>query len=253
MASPDGSKLAMRHRIEWAHTAFGFDRPATLRTGDLTLVSTLRLEAGQIIEHVVGFSTFTLPQLLLLDWRLDVVDVPDPMPEQLGAVPGDPSTSPEDHTLAERFVRAFGANDTERLAELYDPDIELYTPLGWPVQGWAAVGDFVSAFHASNPGMRVGLHDQFPDATGTCACWRIRLHFHNTASFFGNPPTGDQGEMMETHLVHLRDGRIHRQFVGDCGFQLPKGELVDWQMDFPRDPPDPDPPLGPAALAPTAP
>jgi hypothetical protein len=29
--------------------------------------------------------------------------------------------------------------------------------------------------------------------------------------------------------------------VGDGGFQLPKGELVDWKMPFPTDTPDPDP------------
>jgi len=43
------------------------------------------------------------------------------------------------------------------------------------------------------------------------------------------------------HFVTLKDGKISRQIVGDGGFQLPKGELVDWKMDFPRQVADPDP------------
>ncbi len=27
------------------------------------------------------------------------------------------------------------------------PDVELYTPLGWPLRGWNAVGAFVEQFH----------------------------------------------------------------------------------------------------------
>jgi hypothetical protein len=99
----------------------------------------------------------------------------------------------------------------------------------------------VEQFHIANPGLRAGLHDYFASADGQKLCWRIRLHFHNTGPFYGNPPTGDRGEMMEGHFITLKDGKIHRQIVGDGGLQLPKGELVDWKMTFPRQVSDPDP------------
>lgn len=47
--------------------------------------------------------------------------------------------------------------------------------------------------------------------------------------------------MMESHFITLSEGKIRRQIVGDGGLQLPKGELVDWKMAFPRQVTDPDP------------
>jgi hypothetical protein len=47
--------------------------------------------------------------------------------------------------------------------------------------------------------------------------------------------------MMESHFITLKEGKIRRQIVGDGGLQLPKGELVDWKMAFPRQVTDPDP------------
>ncbi len=201
----------------------------------------LRVQEGKITEQILGFATFDLPHLLLVDWELAVPEVKDPAPELMGAVPGDLAVNPADRELAERFVRAFGARDLATLETFFDPDVELYTPLGWPLRGWNAVGTFVDQFHIANPGMRVGLHDSFVSADGKKLCWRIRLHFHNTGTFYGNPPTGDQGEMMESHFITLKEGKIRRLIVGDGGLQLPKGELVDWKMAFPRQVTDPDP------------
>jgi hypothetical protein len=127
------------------------------------------------------------------------------------------------------------------LEAIYAEDVELCTPLGWPVQGRAALLAFVDQFHAANPGMRVALHDEFY-ADGR-ACWRVRLHFHNTGPFYGLPPTGDRGAMTETHSLTLRDGRIVRHVVGDNTFHMPYQELVEWRMDFPADTPDSDPEL----------
>jgi hypothetical protein len=194
---------------------------------------------SQVTEQVLGCATFDLPHLLLVEWGLAVPDVRDPAPELTGAVPVDPA----DRALAERFVRAFGARDLAVLETLYDPDVELYTPLGWPLRGWNTVGTFVEQFHTANPGMRVGLHDFFASADGQKLCWRIRLHVHNTGTFYGNPPTGDRGEMMESHFITLKEGKIHRQIVDDGGLQLPRGELVEWKMAFPRQVTDPDPAL----------
>ena len=144
-------------------------------------------------------------------------------------------------TLAQRFVQALGTNDQSLLDEIYDPDVVLYTPLAWPVNGRDAVKEFVGEFHKANPGMRVTLHDEFYSADETRACFRFVIHFHNTGPFYGNPPTGDQGTMSETHSVRVRDGRIVEEFVGDNNFSMPHQELVSWGMDFPRDTPDPNP------------
>src|SRR5919202_1109199 len=85
------------------------------------------------------------------------------------------------------------------------------------------------------------LDDQFFSADGTRACFRFVIHYHNTGTFYGHPPTGERGTMSETHAVRLRDGRISEQVVGDNNFSLPHQELVSWGMDFPRDTPDPVP------------
>jgi hypothetical protein len=47
--------------------------------------------------------------------------------------------------------------------------------------------------------------------------------------------------MSETHAVRLLNGKIVEQFVGDNNFAMPYQELVAWQMNFPRDTPDPNP------------
>jgi uncharacterized protein YciI len=155
------------------------------------------------------------------------------------------STSGTD-SLARRFVEALGTNDQELLDEIYDPDVLLYTPLGWPISGRDAVKEFVGQFHAANPGLRVTLHDEFEAPDRTRVCFRFVIHFHNTGPFYGNPPTGEQGTMSETHAVRLRDGRIVEQFVGDNNFSMPHQELVTWGMDFPRETPDPNPPIAEA-------
>jgi len=149
----------------------------------------------------------------------------------------------QESTLPERFVRALGSNDSELLDEIYDPEVLLYTPLGWPIRGRDAVKEFVGQFHAGYPGLRVTLHDHFASPDGTRLCFRFVIHFENTGVFYGQSPTGEQGTMSETHAVRLRDGRIVEQFVGDNNFSIPHQELVSWGLDFPRDTPDPNPVL----------
>jgi predicted dinucleotide-binding enzyme/predicted ester cyclase len=161
----------------------------------------------------------------------------------------DPPVGGEPPTLAVRFVRALGTNDPPLLDEIYDPEVVLYTPLGWPIRGLAAVKEFVAQFHTAYPGLRVTLHDQFSSADGTRVCFRFVIHFHNTGSFYGKPPTGEHGTMSETHAVRLRDGKIVEQFVGDNNFAMPYQELVVWQMTFPRDTPDPNPAITEATAA----
>jgi predicted ester cyclase len=153
----------------------------------------------------------------------------------------------EPPTLAEQFVQALGTNSPELLDAIYHAEVSLYTPLGWPIRGLAAVKEFVRQFHAAYPGLRVTLHDQFSSADGQRVCFRFVIHFHNTGPFYGNPPTGERGTMSETHAVRLRDGKIVEQFVGDNNFAMPYQELVAWKMDFPRDTPDPNPVIAEAS------
>lgn len=215
----DGTRACSRLRLTW-------DSGTSVET------HSTRIDNGRITEQFVGVSTFDMAKVLLVDLGLDFPrDLPDPAPE----IPADGST------LARRFVRAFDARDLAGLDNLFTTDAEVYTPLGWPVAGRDAVKAFVDEFHAANPGLRVALHDEFESADGSRVCWRIRLHFHNTAPFFGNPPTGEAGVMPETHAVTIRDGRIARLVVGDNGFALPHQELVTWRMDFPVGMADPDP------------
>jgi 8-hydroxy-5-deazaflavin:NADPH oxidoreductase len=157
-----------------------------------------------------------------------------------------PATEPAP-TLAERFVQALGRNEAALLEDIYDPEVALYTPLGWPIRGLDAVKEFVGQFHAAYPGLRVTLHDQFFSADGERACFRFVIHFHNTGTFYGKPPTGERGTMSETHAVRLRDGKIVEQFVGDNNFAMPHQELIAWSMDFPRDTPDPNPVIAEAS------
>ena len=152
-------------------------------------------------------------------------------------------------TLAERFTRALGSGDEQLLDELYDPDVLLYTPLRWPIRGRDAVKEFVGQFHAGYPGLRVTLHDEFSSADGERVCFRFVIHYTNTGAFYGNLPTGETGTMSETHAVRLRDGKIVEEFVGDNNFSIPRQQLVAWQMDFPRETPDPDPVLAEASVA----
>lgn len=154
-------------------------------------------------------------------------------------------------TLAERFVHALGTNDPTLLEEIYDPDVALFTPLGWPIRGLQAVKEFVSQFHTAYPGLRVTLHDQFASADGQRECFRFVIHFHNTGPFYGKPPTGERGTMSETHAVRLREGKIVEQFVGDNNFAMPYQELVTWKMDFPRETPDPHPAIADVSAGPT--
>jgi hypothetical protein len=155
----------------------------------------------------------------------------------------------ERSTLARRFVDAFGRRDTDTLAELYAEDVNLYTPLGWPMVGRYELLKFVMEFHTANPGLRVALYDEFYPADGTRACWRIGLHYHNTGSFYGQPPTDDAGVMYETHVLRIVGGRIAEHVVGDNTLHMPHQELVVWRMPFAEITPDPAPLIATATAA----
>lgn len=130
----------------------------TNTSGTTTETHSLTIEDGRIVEQVVGASTFQLPRLLLEEWQLDFPrDVADPQPALFTASPAAPPDAlalagHREPSLALRFVDAFGRRDLDALDEVYAENVELYTPLGWPVRGRAALKEFADEFHAANPG-----------------------------------------------------------------------------------------------------
>jgi ketosteroid isomerase-like protein len=247
--SADGSRACLRQKFFWHNAGTFRGHPPTGASGTMTETHALKIAEGRVVEQIIGASTFQVPRLLLAEWKLDFPrDVADPQPAILTASPDSPrhavfGPGRREPSLARRFVDAFGHRDLEGLDELYAEDVQLYTPLGWPVRGRKPLKEFADQFHAANPGMRVALHDEFYTADGARACWRIKLHYHNTQPFYGNRATGDAGVMTETHSVRVRDGKIVQQVVGDNSFHMPYQELVLWKMEFPTDNPDPEPEL----------
>ena len=242
--SPDGNRACIRMHLDWRNTGSFRGHHPTGRAGDMVETHSFRLDGGQVTEQVAGVSSFQVPRVFLADWGLEFPrEAADPAPEIMSAAPGEAPAAAAGASLARRFADAFGRRDTAALNELYGGDVALYTPLAWPVRGRDALTSFALEFHTANPGLRIALHDEFYSADGTRACWRIRLHYHNTAPFYGNPPTGETGVMTETHAVRIAGGRITEHFVGDNAFHMPHQELVTWQMPFPEDTPDPTPPI----------
>jgi ketosteroid isomerase-like protein len=241
--SPDGGQACIRVHLDWQNTGSFRGHPPAGRSGEMAETHSFRLADGLVTEQVAGVSSFQIPRLFLADWGLGFPrEAGDPAPEICSAAPGD-APAGAGGSLARRFVDAFGRRDPAALAQIYAADVVLYTPLAWPARGRDALTAFALEFHTANPGLRIALHDEFYSADGTRACWRIRLHYHNTGPFYGNPPTGETGVMTETHAVRLAGGRITEHVVGDNTFHMPHQELVTWQMPFPERTPDPAPPI----------
>ncbi len=191
----------------------------------------LRLADGLIVEEFAGPNTFQLADLELNQWGLAPADTSiDPNPEILAASP-----------IPERFVDAFGRNDPGALLALYDQHFTLYSPIAWGLPGRDPLAPFVQQFHQGFPGLRLALLDQFSSADGTRAAFRFRMHWHNTGTFFGHPPTGDRGTHAEFHSLRLVDGQIVEQIVTDISYGIPKYELTVWHREYPADTEDPAP------------
>jgi ketosteroid isomerase-like protein len=240
--SAAGDRSCLRVHLAWQNSGSFRGHAATGRSGDMPETHSFLFRDGQVTEQISGVSGFGIPQLFLADWRMSFPrEVSDPAREICSAAPGDTPAADPAAPLARRFVDAFGRRDTDALNDIYAEDVALYTPLAWPASGRGAVTSFAMEFHAANPGLRIALHDEVYSADGTRACWRIRLHYHNTAPFYGNPPTGETGVMVETHVVRLAAGRIIEHVVGDNSFHMPHQELVIWRMPYAEATPDPAP------------
>jgi ketosteroid isomerase-like protein len=250
--STDGTRSCIRVNLGWRNSGSFRGKPATGKSGDMPETHVFLFKDGQVAEQISGISGFQMPSLFLADWGMSFPrDVADPAPEICSAAPGDAPVAGPGVSLARRFADAFGRKDLDVLSDIYAQDVALYTPLAWPASGREAVTAFAMEFHAANPGLRIALHDEFYSPDGTRACWRIRLHYHNTAPFYGQPPTDEAGVMTETHVVRLAGGRIVEHVVGDNAFHMPHQELVTWKMPFPESTPDPAPEIA-SVTAPTA-
>ncbi len=246
--SADGHRSCIRVHLNWQNSGSFRDHAPTGRSGDMPETHSFRFQGGQVAEQISGVSGFQLPRLFLADWRMSFPrEVSDPAAELCSAAPGDAPAAGPGASLARRFADAFGRRDTSALNDIYADNVMLYTPLAWPARGRAAVTAFAMEFHTANPGLRVALHDEFYSADGTRACWRIRLHYHNTASFYGNPPTGETGVMTETHVVRLAGWRIIEHVIGDNSFHMPHQELVAWRLPYAEATPDPAPAIASVA------
>jgi quinol monooxygenase YgiN/predicted ester cyclase len=242
-SDPSGDRVCLRTKLHFRNTGSFHGAAPTGRSGTQTETHSLRLAGdGRIREHWIGANSFQLPQLILADWGLDHrEDGDDPASAITEGAAGESPPATPGTTPAQRLVEAFGRRDLDALRDVYAEDVQLFTPLAWPADGRDAVIDFVDQFHTGYPGLRVVLHDEFYSADGERGCLRFKLHYHHTGRFFGQPPTGEQSTMTETHAIRVRDGRITEEWVGDNGLQLPRHELVVWKMDFPRDTFDPQP------------
>jgi hypothetical protein len=234
-ANAAGDRAALRLVRRWSQ---GATRRSAIET------HYLRLADGLIVEEFAGPNTFQLADLELNQWGLAPADTSiDPNPEILAASPTEASGKrPE--TIPERFVDAFGRNDPGALLALYDQHFALYSPIAWGLPGRDPLRPFVQQFHQGFPGLRLALLDQFSSADGTRVAFRFRMHWHNTGTFFGHPPTGDRGTHAEFHSLRLVDGQIVEQIVTDISYGIPKYELTVWHREYPADTEDPAPQLG---------
>ncbi|GAB3444283.1 ester cyclase [Actinophytocola sediminis] len=132
----------------------------------------------------------------------------------------------------------WGAQDWDSFAQLYDEDVILYAPFAWKVVGLDAILKVAAGFHATYPGLRVALHDEFHNADYTRAVFRYAWDWHNTGPFHGQPPTGERGSTIETHTVRLRNGRIIEQVVSANNLALISLQLRHG-LEFPLVTPDP--------------
>lgn len=121
-----GQRACLRFRLEWEAGGRFRGREPVGRAGAAVDTHTVRIAGGRVVQYIVGVSTFQLAQRVLVDWGLD-------FPRGLGDP--DPELPVDGDTLAQRFTDAFDSRDLPKLEALYAEDVELYTPLGWPVRG----------------------------------------------------------------------------------------------------------------------
>ncbi|HEY0535561.1 MAG TPA: nuclear transport factor 2 family protein [Actinoplanes sp.] len=146
-------------------------------------------------------------------------------------------------TLGERYIRAVAAPDFAEADDLFADDVVFYTPFARGARGRDFIKAFIGAFHQAMPGLRASLHDEFSSADGSRVTLRLSIHWHNTGSFMGNPPTGASGVESEIHTLRLDGGRIVECWVGHNTLDLTYHQLVTWGMKLPEDSTDPAPEL----------
>jgi hypothetical protein len=234
-ANAAGDRVALRLVRRWSQ---GTARRSAIETRYLRLADRL------IVEEFAGPNTFQIADLELNQWGLAPADTGiDPNPEILAASPTEISGK-RPKSIPERFVDAFGRNDPDSLLALYGQTFTLYSPIAWGLPGRDPLAPFIQQFHQGFPGLRLALLDQFSSADGTRVAFRFGMRWHNTGTFFGHPPTGDQGTHAEFHSLRLADSQIVEQIVTDISYGIPRYELTVWHREYPADTEDPAPQLG---------
>ncbi|MEM1002701.1 MAG: ester cyclase [Bacteroidota bacterium] len=141
----------------------------------------------------------------------------------------------------QKFIEGFGNNNIALLNEVLAEDVIFYGTLAWGLQGRENLINFAAEFHKGLPGMKVVLHDEFYNSSGSRGQIRMHLHFENTGIFMGHQPTGKTGESVESFTLKIKDDKITEIVLGGNNHVLAALELIDFQMEFPTDTPDPEP------------
>jgi len=144
-------------------------------------------------------------------------------------------------TPGQKFIEGFGNNNIALLNEVLAEDVIFYGTLAWGLQGRENLINFAAEFHKGLPGMKVVLHDEFYNSSGSRGQIRMHLHFENTGIFMGHQPTGKTGESVESFTLKIKDDKITEIVLGGNNHVLAALELIDFQMEFPTDTPDPEP------------
>lgn len=146
-------------------------------------------------------------------------------------------------TPGQKFIEGFGNNNIALLNEVLAEDVVFYGTLAWGLQGRENLINFAAEFHKGLPGMKVVLHDEFYNSSGSRGQIRMHLHFENTGVFMGHQPTGKIGESVESFTLKIQDKKITEIVLGGNNHVLAALELIDFKMEFPTDTPDPEPAL----------
>ena len=112
-------------------------------------------------------------------------------------------TQEENLAVAQLGVDIFNSGDLTRLAEIYDPDVVLHTPPGWPEPGpfrgvEAAIGQFqrvVEDFEDAR--LEASRAEAHGDAVLLPFRWIVR-----------GDHSGLEGEFRMTAIIRFRDGKV---------------------------------------------
>lgn len=143
-------------------------------------------------------------------------------------------------TIGQKFAEGFGSENKVLLETILDEDVSFFGTLAWGITGSENIINFASEFHKGLPGLKVVLHDEFYNADKSRGNIRLHLHFSNTGEFMGKKPTNKSGVSVESFAFKIQNEKIIEIIQSGNTFPLAAIELIDFELDFPVDTPDPD-------------